>query len=347
MKIYTLLSILFYSLFSVAVQAQIDTTYSQAAPVGGINRLALVYYDIDFTKEQRELLKDVDIELIFSVSDEGVALLESINGLNNRAIKDSLFAQTPYLPMFIPEMRGGISKQSLYFMLFQYPSYRRVPQELNFYSAFYQRKVEKNQFSELSESGTGVEFVLGGIFTNHFGSADKYLKPGGGVNMGVEYVAANSYYYGLGWEMMGNRAAQQMTAKDTLQYLKAPFTVAVGLYVGHRFEKFSIQLEAYYASISITSGMEEESYGGTNYEGFSPGLFVNYPLYINAANERVVINGGRAYINRFAINFRGGFRGMFMNNDQASGVLLELGAGIRFGSFFINRYRLKDSFYLD
>lgn len=345
MKIYNLLSIFLCSLFSITVQAQIDTTYSQATPVGGINRLALVYYDIDFTKEQRELLKDVDIELIFSVSDEGVAVLESINGLNNRAIKDSLYAQTPHLPMFIPEMRGGISKQSLYFMLFQYPSYKRVPPELNFYSPFYQRKVEKNQFAELNESGAGVDFVLGGTFTNHFGRADKYLKPGGGVNMGVEYVAANSFYYGFGWEMMGNRASKQMTAKDTLPYLKAPFTAAVGLYVGRRFEKFSVQLEASYVNIGITSGTEYD-YGGTNYEGFSPGLFVNYPLYIKSANERVVMNGGRPYINRFAINFRGGFRGMIMNNDQASGVLLELGAGVRFGSFFINRYRLKDSFYL-
>jgi len=333
------------TIFSFGVSAQIDTSYTQATPIGGLNRLALVYYDIEFTPEQRKLLENVDVELIFSITDQGIGTLETINGITNRTLIDSLFAQTPNLPKFSPEMRGGIPKQSLYWVRFQFPTYQTHFQELQTPTGFYQQKIEKNQFKVLDESGVAFDFVIQGIFANHFGNADKYLKPGGGVQMGFEFLTPNKVYYGFGLNMLGNKAALKMTVKDTMPYLKSPFTVTTGLYVGKRFEKLSVQLEIYYANITITDNDIEKDIDGTSYSGFGPGIFANYPVQFNKRKERVTMHPWSPFINRYSLNLRGGIRGFFMENSQANGILLELGVGIRFGSYFIKRYRLKDSYY--
>jgi len=93
-----------------------DTTFTPAEPIGGIERLSLRYYDIEFTPAQRTLLVGVDVEMIFLVSDEGVASIQSVNGVRNLAIIDSLYTRDAVLPGLQPQMQGGIPKQSLYFM---------------------------------------------------------------------------------------------------------------------------------------------------------------------------------------------------------------------------------------
>lgn len=331
-----------------ALHAQVDTTNTPAEPVGGLNRLALTYYDIEFTAEQRKLLENVDIELIFSVSADGVAQLQSVNGVSNHTLRDSLFAQDPDLPRFHPEIRNDVPVESLYFMRFQFPSYSRRNQKHPFVNPVFMMKVDKDQFSILEESGSGFDMTFQGIFTNHFGKADPYLGPGGGVQLGFEYVIGKGIYVGMGFDMYGNRATDQMTVRDTLPYLDSPFSVAVGFYAGKRLDdRFSLQFEAYYATIGVTRGDPDEDPEGTDFQGFSPGLFLNYILPINKNHERVSFSISSPVINRFSINFRGGFRGFIMNNAQASGVMFEIGAGIRFGSYFIKRYRMKDSFYLE
>lgn len=335
------------ALLSITANAQLDTTFTQAKPIGGLNRLALVYYDIEFTPDQRKLLENVDVELIFSISDAGVPSLESVNGVTNRALIDSIFAQTPELPRFIPEMRGGIPKQTLFFMQFQFPTYQANVQEFRVPSPFYQQKIEKDEFKVLDETGRGLEFVIHGIFTNHFGNADKYLKPGGGVHMGFEFVAANKLYYGFGFEMFGNKAAEKMIVTDSLPYSKAPFSATIGFYMGKWFDNFSVQAEVNYGSISVIPSDVENDIDGTSFQGFSPGIFVNYPIIPKNRRERVTIQGANAYINRFSFNLRGGFRGFIMDNTEANSIMIEVGVGIRFGSYFIKRYRLKDSYYLN
>ena len=340
---YTL--IFLFSLMVFGSYAQTDTTYSDPEPIGGINRLALVYYDIEFTKEQRKLLEDVTLEMVFAVSKEGIAQLERVNGIQNRSLIDSLYAQNPQLIGFKPAMQGGMPLESLYFMKFRYPDYKMNTQEIPIRSPFYQKKIDKSQFEELDETGRGLDFTFQGIFTNHFGQADKYLKPGGGVQLGLEYVSAIGLYYGLGFDMYANRADQLIAVEDSLPYLHSPFSVATGVYVGKHFNQLYIQVELYYSSIAITKSYSESGTAGTYYEGFSPGLFANYVVPFHKNKERIIINSGQPYFNRTSLNFRGGFRGFIMDRPEVSGVMLELGVGVRFGSYFIKKYRLKDSYY--
>lgn len=113
-----------FLLLFLSAKAQIDTTYAHAQPKGGIEKLALSFYDIEFTPEQRTLLNQRPIELHFFVSDEGAGRLESVNGTRNSAIIDSLFAAAQSIPDFVPATRGGAPVQSLYSMKMTFPTYQ-------------------------------------------------------------------------------------------------------------------------------------------------------------------------------------------------------------------------------
>src|SRR5690554_2449141 len=143
-KIY--FTILFCFAFTGFAFAQTDTTSSPPEPIGGLERLALRYYDIEFTPEQRQLLKGVEVEMIYFVSDSGVARLESVNGIQNRAIRDSLFARNDDLPRFKPQISRGIAKQTLYFMQMQFPEYILPLQDPLYNSAVLFQKLTMDDF---------------------------------------------------------------------------------------------------------------------------------------------------------------------------------------------------------
>jgi hypothetical protein len=62
------------------VQAQTH----EASPPGGISRLAVYYFKIDFSKEQRALLGQTELEFIYGVDEHGKPPLEKVNGIMER-----------------------------------------------------------------------------------------------------------------------------------------------------------------------------------------------------------------------------------------------------------------------
>src|SRR5690554_4024143 len=180
-KIY--FTILFCFAFVGYAFAQTDTSASPPEPIGGIERLALRYYDIEFTPEQRQLLKGVEVEMIYFVSDSGVARLESVNGIHNRAIRDSLFARNDDLPRFKPQMTRGIAKQSLYFMQMQFPEYIIRPQDRLYNSPIFFQKLEMDDFEFIELSGARLDLIIGGMVNTFIGSPGDYLNTGGGMKL--------------------------------------------------------------------------------------------------------------------------------------------------------------------
>jgi len=64
-KNLTIIALLF---INWTIQAQItDTLNEQASPKGGVNKLAVKFFGIDFSKEQRLILEDKEIEFIFEI----------------------------------------------------------------------------------------------------------------------------------------------------------------------------------------------------------------------------------------------------------------------------------------
>ena len=88
--------ILLISVFSISAQVK-DSLNQNVSPKNGLNQLAIKYYAIDFTKEQRKEIENVEIEFIYSIDENGTPILSEINGVTNREIIDSLKTKTKEL----------------------------------------------------------------------------------------------------------------------------------------------------------------------------------------------------------------------------------------------------------
>ncbi len=120
-----------YCFSTLLGSGQQDPLSAKPEPVGGIQQLVLVYYKIDFTKQQRQALQNRDIECIYSIDKEGKATLEKINGVPEPDLQDSLQQASRHLPLFIPRQVDGVKESSLYFLTFQFPQYKPVPGSLS------------------------------------------------------------------------------------------------------------------------------------------------------------------------------------------------------------------------
>ena len=119
--ISTILSLFYF----LNVNAQVvDSLNQDVSPKYGINQLAIKYYGIDFTKEQRKEIENVEIEFIFSIDEYGNPILSEINGVTNQEIVDSLKNKTNEVEKFNPQIRNGKAEPSIYFMKLTFPTYK-------------------------------------------------------------------------------------------------------------------------------------------------------------------------------------------------------------------------------
>src|SRR5688572_2848260 len=183
MKFFTSLFILFCFAVLFAAPAFSQNYVSvetQPTPEGGINRVALVYLKIDFTKDQRTLLQDIPIEFIYGIDTAGVATLEKVNGISDKAILDSLYKKNPKLPPFKPGTINGIKTNSIYMMQIQFPKYKLAANYVGMQDAIHYRQTAYEDFEYIHLSGQKVDILFGGAVNAFLGNPAAYLKPGGG-----------------------------------------------------------------------------------------------------------------------------------------------------------------------
>ena len=338
-------TILFYFAIAGYAFSQIDTTSSPAEPIGGIERLALRYYDIEFTPEQRQLLKGVEVEMIFYVSDSGVARLESVNGVLNRAIRDSLFARTDDLPRFKPQMSRGIAKQSLYFMQMQFPAYVIRQQDPVYTSPVFYKKLKIEDFEFIEKSDARLDIIIGGMVNTFIGSPADYLDTGGGMKVALTVTGDNKMFYGMNMNFYGNKRSASYDVKSTLEQYRNPATLFLGLTAGRWFDPFTLQVDLNYAIQNITERKEDDDSEWIQFRGFSPGLVAHYPLQLGKDKLSGDALYGRPSFVAHYLSFSFGMRYLFMSHRAASGLMAELGISYRLTTKMVESYKIKDSYY--
>ena len=151
------------------------------------------YFSIDFTKEQRQQLKDVPIEFIFLVDEKGTAKLREINDIQDIVILDSFERHSTKLPEFQPALEEGQPISSLYFMQLTFPTYKPVPQKLSS-SLFGVPVAAMSEFEYVEFSKDRLDMVVGFTGSAIFGNAKDYLKSGFG--MFTKFFIYNKKYMG-------------------------------------------------------------------------------------------------------------------------------------------------------
>lgn len=339
---YTL-SIIFILIAILSLEAQVSDTLNQnASPKNGINQLAIKYYGIDFTKEQREEIENVEIELIFSIDETGNPTLSEINGVTNQDIIDSLKLTTDKLEDFNPQIRNGLPMSSIYFMKLIFPSYKydQLKYGLLQGSAYNEAKLE--DFEYLKESDQRFDINIGGLANQFFGKPSEHLGFGGGMKIDMGYAGKDNLIYGLNISFYGNRLKREYPINSTRKQLSAPPTLLIGLMFGKWFNRFNIQGELNLCVQNITEKIGYNDPDWIQLKGWSPGVVINYPIKIGKSNPMYYYGAPVLLENNLNLHF--GLRYIKLSIDEATGIMAELGVSYRMAVKGVNEYKLKDEF---
>ncbi len=339
---YTISIILsLFCLLNINAQV-IDSLNQDVSPKYGINQLALKYYGIDFTKEQRKEINNVEIEFIYLIDENGNPILSEINGVTNQDIIDSLKNKTKEVDKFKPQIRSGKAESSIYFMKLTFPSYKFNQRKYGLLqgSAYNEAKLE--DFDYLNISGQRFDMTIGGLANQFIGKPSQYLGFGGGMKIDLIYAGKNNIIYGLNMSFYGNKLKMKYPINSTREQFEAPPTLLIGLIFGKWFDKFNIQCEVNLGVQNITEKIGEYDSDWIQLNGWSPGLIVNYPIKLGKPNPMYYYGAPSLLENNLNLHF--GLRYLKFSLKEATGLMVELGISYRMAIKGIKEYKLKDEF---
>jgi len=328
----------------MGIHAQVvDSLNQQVSPKNGINQLALKYYEIDFTKEQRKELEDIEIEFIFSIDESGNPTLSVINGISNTEIVDSFVNKTKEIERFNPQIRNGVPEPSLYFMIFTFPSYQFSPTTYRILqgSAYHEAKLE--DFEYINESGERLDMTIGGMVNQFMGNPAKHLAFGGGMKVDLSYSGNNKLIYGLNTSFYGNKLKENYPINSTRAQNNAPPTLLIGLIFGKWFDHFNVQGELNFAVQNVTEKLGDSDPDWVQFKGWSPGLIVNFPIKLGKSKPMYYYGAPNLLENNLNIHF--GIRYMKFSIREATGMMAELGLSYRMVLKGVKEYKLKEEFW--
>lgn len=345
MKSISTIILLLVGCMSIYAQEQ-DSLNQQASPIGGLNQLAIKYYGIEFSKEQRQRIEGVEIELIYDIDALGNPMLAEVNGLadTDTDIVDSLKNKTRTIGRFYPQIRDGIAVPSIYFVQLTFPSYQLSQHTYGYLQASAYREAELQDFEYMKESGARMDLLFGGFANQFVGKPAKHLSLGGGMKVELNYTAKNKMFYGINMSF-----AQNGLKKDypiaTFRKQISPVSGFIGLSVGRWFSDYNLQLDVAMAFQNVTERMGENDNGWVQLEGWSPGLIFNYPILLGKQKPMYYYGSPTLYGNY--INLSLGLRYVDYSLKEASGIMAELGVSYRMGIKMISEYKLKDVYWND
>jgi hypothetical protein len=341
-KIYLLLS--FFLLASMGLFGQVTSPLSQTvAPKGGVNALALEYFKINFTKEQRNRLKEKEIEFIYQIDPLGKPTLEAIKGITDRDILDSLEKRTSSLPQFQPQISAGVPQSALYFVKLTFPTYQ--PWRGNSPALLYQMypRAQPEDFEYLHKSNKRIDVMLGGMSNQFWGSPADYLRTGGGMKVDLTYTAKNQIIYGMVMNIYGNKMKKPYPLPVLREQFPAPPTMLLGGIIGRWFGKVGLQAEIAMAVQNITERQSDKDPEWVQLTGWSPGLVMNIPVKLG--KDHIAYYDISPSITNTYLNFHVGVRPLFLSLREASGIMTEVGVSFRLTSHLLRDYKLKPEFF--
>lgn len=326
---------------------QILSTDTGPEPKGGINKLALEYYKINFTKEQRKTLEGIELEFMYLIDEQGIPTLQKINGVDDQAVLDSLYQITSRLPGFYPRKIDDEIVSSIYFLKFQFPAYRVTENSLVFQNGHRYWEAKYEDFEYIRRSGERIDLMIGGMTNFFLGNPAHYLYPGGGMKMDLMYSGKKGIGGGLVMGFYGNKFKQNYPINSTRNQNPAPPTMLIGV-AGSKIiwkqerKEFNLQAELNLAIQNITPRLSEADQDWVQLNGVSPGMVGNYLIQLGK-NRTSYSYGSPAIIHHY-LNFYGSVRPVLFNLKAATGVMLDVGIAYRMGIHAVDEYRLKPEF---
>ena len=337
-----LLKTLLFLILGFQINAQVlDTLNQEVSPQGGINALGIHYYGIDFTKQQRKLLKDVEIEFIFLIDEEGIPTLKEINGIADAEIMDCLEKRTLTVEPFNPRIKDGIAESSIYFLQLVFPTYKMTPQKYGMLLGATYNEAKLEDFEYIHKSNSRYDVVFAGLMNQHLGNPSEYLNLGVGFKTEVTFTDNRKLIYGLNMSFYGNKLKKDYPINSTREQNSSPISAMVGLTFGKWFNNFNMQAEIDIGVHNVTEKLEKNDKDFVQLNGWSPGVVVNYPLRLG--KESTMYYYGSPSLLSHNLNLHFGLRYMKFSIPEASGFMMEVGVGYRMAVAKVHEYKLKES----
>ena len=339
---YTISTILALICF-LTLNAQVkDSLNEEVSPKYGLNQLAIKYYGIDFTKEQRKEIENKEIEFIYSIDEYGNPILSEINGITNQEIIDSLMIKTKELEKFNPQIRNGQPQPSIYFMKLTFPTYKFNQRTYGLLQSSAYNEAKLDDFESLTESGQRLDMVIGGFMNQFMGKPSKHLTLGGGMKIDINYTSKKNLYYGLNMSFAQNGLKEDYPINSPRKQI-SPVSGFVGLTIGKWMSNYSIQFDLNLAVHNITEKIGDNDPDWVQLNGWSPGFVFNYPILLGKQNPMYYYGAPTLLGNN--LNLSLGLRYINHSLREASGLVAEIGISYRMAVKGIKEYKLKDEFY--
>lgn len=335
--------IILFSFFLTINQsfAQVSEQLNQeVSPKQDVTDLALHFYEIDFNSEQRALLENQQIELIFKIEKDGKPILHKINGINDSQIQEILHNKVSELEYFNPKIVDGNAVSAIYFLNLIYPSNHITATTTNLFleqQAFY--KLNMSDFESIEISNEGSDLLLGFVANQFIGNPSRFNGIGPGIKMDYTFSDKKNFLYGFNMSLYANDNKRDYSIRTNTAQLNSRSVIMLGLSFGKWFDKFNIQADLNYVAQNITEKQYEKDPNWVQFRGFSPGVAMNYTFLLG--KEKPTLYYGSPAIIGHHLNLHGGIRHLSLGNKEASGLMFELGISYRMRLKAINSYTLK------
>ena len=316
-----------------------DTSYvGPQAPVS-LPALALHYYSINWTPAQWDTLRGREVELFFLIDQIGEPYLQTVRGIDEPDLIDSLQAATSRLRYFQPAREEGELVESVYGMYFTFPDRplrerTKVQYATNWLGISFIPPGDLEREYAFSRFSLVVDYNL--LFADYVGGPNEYIKPGGGFDL--IFASRWSPQWGagvaVGLDIAGLRKAlpEDDLLRSDAQLANGYFAGCVDrvLHVSPQRE-WTVRGELGYGFLGISDDEDEQPDGNLSYGGLHTGLLVHYsnPFGQPGANGAARDARGRVQAQSFGYNFFAGLRYRYLGDRTGTGVYYFLGAGIR------------------
>jgi hypothetical protein len=329
-----------FGLLVIIPKAQIQVGFDQdVSPAGGIEELAIKFYQIEFSPEQRTSLKDIEVEFVFQVDALGNSRLAAINGVSDKAILDSLYAHGKENLLFNPRIEKGVAVSSLYFLMLTFPTYQRSQNTFGLLHNKVYRKIEIDDFEYVKMTNQRFDILYSGAANQFLGRPARYSKFGGGMKVELIYTNKHAVSCGIQMNAYGNRKRRDYPLNSDRVQNNAPVTTSIGVVVGKWIKEFNFQFEMNWAVKNITPRLNEFDNEWVQLRGWNPSVIVHYAL--NLGKPKPFVTFGEPEMVVHNLNLHAGLRYFRFDLKAATGLMAEIGVGYRFATLRIQEYRLK------
>ena len=340
MKYVLVVVIAFWHLAAIAQDA--DSTYVGPQPPMSLSALSLHYYSVDWTPAQWDTLRGRELELFYLVDEIGEPFLQTVRGIDEPAILDSLRIATGRLLYFKPARSEGKITDGVFGFYFTFPDRAQAYDAARYigpWTGIVGAYIPSEQLTK-DYVFDRFNFVIdyNALFADYVGAPNRYAKPGGGFDL--VFAGRWSPRWGagvaIGLDAAGLSSAlpeDPLNRSDGRLFNGFIAATADRVFNVSPSREWMLRGELGAGFFGIANDDDENPDGSLEYVGLHTGLLLHYsnPFgdFATGTGGATLDQKGRVQRAGFGYNLFAGVRYRYLGDRSGTGVYYVLGAGFR------------------